>query len=53
MIPYAFDPSLHAAEPAQPLLDDGFSPPKSHGEPPQPVPSTRSREEALASKIDF
>ncbi len=26
MIPYELDPSLHHAEPASPLLDDGFSP---------------------------
>jgi hypothetical protein len=26
MIPYELDPSLHGAEPAPPLLDDGFSP---------------------------
>ena len=27
MIPYDIDPSLHAAEPEPPQLDDGFSPP--------------------------
>ena len=31
MIPYDLDPSLHSAEPASTVLDDGFSPP------PQPV----------------
>jgi hypothetical protein len=27
MIPYEIDPSLHDAEPASGVLDDGFSPP--------------------------
>lgn len=27
MIPYEIDPSLHGAQPAPPVLDDGFSPP--------------------------
>lgn len=27
MMPYELDPSLHATEPLQPQLDDGFSPP--------------------------
>ena len=31
MIPYEIDPSLHDAEPAPALLDDGFSPPIAHG----------------------
>jgi hypothetical protein len=30
MIPYEIDPSLHDAEPAPALLDDGFSPPVAH-----------------------
>jgi len=30
MIPYEIDPSLHHAEPAPALLDDGFSPPSPH-----------------------
>ena len=30
MIPYEIDPSLHDAEPAPVLLDDGFSPPVAH-----------------------
>jgi hypothetical protein len=54
MIPYAIDPSLHGAEPEQPLLDDGFSP-RSHGEASEPdvaVPPA-DLEEALASKSDF
>lgn len=27
LIPYEIDPSLHGAQPAPPVLDDGFSPP--------------------------
>ncbi|MEO5671095.1 MAG: hypothetical protein ABIR26_10430 [Ramlibacter sp.] len=30
MIPYEIDPSLHAAEPEPPVLDDGFSPRPHH-----------------------
>lgn len=54
MIPYDIDPSLHAAEPEQLLLDDGFSP-RSHGEAPDKAPpeSPSSLEFALASKSDF
>lgn len=37
MIPYELDPSLHVAEPAPPLLGDGFSPPAAHGESEAPV----------------
>lgn len=51
MIPYAIDPTLHAAEPEQLLLDDGFSPPRGHLEAPaQPAPSL---DHALSSKSDF
>ncbi|MFC5498074.1 hypothetical protein ACFPOE_11060 [Caenimonas terrae] len=55
MIPYDIDPSLHAAEPEQRLLDDGFSPPRDHGESPelQAADSAASLEDALAAKSDF
>ncbi len=55
MIPYDIDPSLHAAQPEQLLLDDGFSAPRSHGQTPQPAatPAASSLEDALASKSDF
>lgn len=55
MIPYAIDPSLHAAEPGQLLLDDGFSVPPSQGEPAEPVADDAgaSLEAALAAKSDF
>ena len=55
MIPYDIDPSLHAAEPQQVRLDDGFSAPHSHGEAVEPAAAqaTTSLEQALASKSDF
>ena len=55
MIPYAIDPSLHAAEPEQPMLDDGFSAPRGHGGSHERAgePTATSLEEALASKSDF
>ena len=55
MIPYDIDPSLHGAQPEQPLLDDGFSAPRSRGETPEPpaTPVASSLEDALASKSDF
>jgi hypothetical protein len=55
MIPYDIDPSLHAAEPGQLSLDDGFSAPRSHGETPEAETADGSAtlEEALASKSDF
>lgn len=55
MIPYDIDPSLHAAQHEQLLLDDGFSAPRSCGETPAPPapPAASSLEEALASKSDF
>jgi len=55
MIPYDIDPSLHAAEPEQLSLDDGFSAPCSHGEAPEADAADGSArlEEALASKSDF
>lgn len=55
MIPYDIDPSLHAAEPEQLMLDDGFSAPRSHGESHQRAGAEHaaSLEEALASKSDF
>lgn len=34
MIPFDIDPSLHAAEPPPPQLDDGFSPPPAEQEVP-------------------
>jgi hypothetical protein len=40
MIPYDIDPTLHAAEPEPPQLDDGFSPPPH--EEPAPVAQARS-----------
>lgn len=54
MIPFDIDRSLHTAEPV-PLLDDGFSSPRSNGESTEtqvPDPGA-SLEEALASKSDF
>jgi hypothetical protein len=53
MIPYDIDPSLHGAEPEQLLLDDGFSAPRSHAEPPATAEGAASLEQALASKSDF
>lgn len=55
MIPYDIDPSLHAAQPEQPRLDDGFSSPRSHGEAPDRAPAEDAAglEGALASKSDF
>ena len=52
---YDLDRSLHTADPPLPLLDDGFSPPRSHGEQADPpLPATGpSLEEALAAKSDF
>lgn len=55
MIPYDIDPSLHAAQLEQLLLDDGFSAPRSHGETPEPMDTQTAGklEDALASKSDF
>lgn len=55
MIPYDIDPSLHAAEPEQPMLDDGFSMPRGHGESHEREgeATAASLEDALASKSDF
>lgn len=55
MIPYEIDPSLYPAQPEPPMLEDGFSAPRSHGEAAEPVfaADTRSLETALASKSDF
>lgn len=55
MIPYAIDPSLHAGEPEQLLLDDGFSAPASTGDRPEPpAPDAgASLEAALAARSDF
>jgi hypothetical protein len=55
MIPYAIDPSLHAGEPEQPLLDDGFSVPRGQRETAAPATTDvgASLEEALAAKSDF
>jgi hypothetical protein len=44
MIPYEMDPSLHAAEPHEPVLDDGFSPP-----PPDVAPATPADEPSTVS----
>lgn len=54
MIPYAIDPSLHAAEPEQLLLDDGCSP-RSYGAASERgvAEAAASLEDALASKSDF
>ena len=55
MIPYDIDRSLRSAEQV-PLLDDGFSPPCSHGESVEvelPDAGGASLEEALAGKSDF
>jgi hypothetical protein len=55
MIPYDIDPSLHS-EPEPPLLDDGFSSPRAHGESAgskNGAAPAASLEEALASKSDF
>lgn len=53
MIPYGIDPSLHAAEPEPPRLDDGFSPPHhdeaGEGAGPQAPPDP----EALGEKSSF
>ncbi len=55
MIPYAIDPSLHAGEPEQLLLDDGFSVPRGTGDATTPAApdAGASLEEALAAKSDF
>ena len=55
MIPYAIDPSLHAAEPEQLRLDDGFSAPQAPADAREPDATTgpASLEEALAGKSDF
>ena len=55
MIPYTVDPSLHSAVPEQASLDDGFSPPRSHGDTPEPAPAdaASSLEDALATQSDF
>ena len=55
MIPYAIDPSLHAREPEQFLLDDGFSVPRGHGDAPESAATDAgaSLEQALAAKSDF
>lgn len=49
MIPYDIDPSLHAAEPEPPQLDDGFSPP--HSEPPEAGVAPPPRPAASADTI--
>ena len=56
MIPYALDPSLHAAEPEPDVLDDGFSPPH-HDEPapasPGAAPAETAPDAALSGKSPF
>lgn len=51
MIPYDPDPSLHAAEPQPPQLDDGFSPPPA--DPPDQDASAQEVEPALWAKSAF
>jgi hypothetical protein len=55
MIPYDLDPSLHTAEPASKMLDDGFSPPQQPvGQKEQLSEAERvSAESALAPKSPF
>ena len=58
MIPYQVDPSLHPAEPAPALLDDGFSPPphrRAEAEPKQPAAGQPAEpvDPALWAKSDF
>ena len=54
MIPYDIDPSLHAAEPEPPVLDDGFSP-RPHHEVAQPEADPRAAvaDTSLSDKSAF
>ena len=55
MIPYEVDPSLHAAQPMPPQLDDGFSPPAEAQPRPQPQAAAPAEpvDPALWAKSDF
>jgi hypothetical protein len=50
VIPYELDPTLHTAQPHEPVLDDGFSRPEA-GE--EAAPHDMPAEPALSEKSDF
>lgn len=50
MIPYDADPSLHSAQPHEPVLDDGFSRPGKDEEPDAGPPPAGP---VLPEKSDF
>jgi hypothetical protein len=53
MIPYEDDPSLHAAQPAPPQLDDGFSPPADQAGRTAVTPVPDAVDPALWAKSEF